>query len=123
MVPPVAVHEYVSCAAAVAAVRPALPEVTCVGDEIAQFGTGVMVLEELPVACVPAPFVTTTLRPTLPDVPAVKVMRFVPAPAVTEPPVTVQMYVAPVCAGTLAVYPAVPAVTMLGAVTTAFGCA
>jgi hypothetical protein len=49
-----------------------------------------MVLLAVPAgAAVPAAFVTTTLKPTVPEAAGVKVMLGVPAPAVTVPLVRV----------------------------------
>lgn len=78
-------------------------------------------IETLELALQP-PFATVTLTATLPEAPAVKVMAFVPAPLVIEPLVTLQLYVAPLCAVTLALAD-VEAQTDDGAVVVADGAA
>jgi hypothetical protein len=61
MLPPVAVHEYVNAADGAVAVSPVAPDVAAGGAAMAQFGTGVIELFAVPVACTPAKLVTTTL--------------------------------------------------------------
>src|SRR5437763_10436882 len=84
-------------------------------------GTALIGIETLELALQP-PFATVTLTATLPEAPAVKVMAFVPAPLVIEPLVTLQLYVAPLCAVTLALADAA-AQTDGGAVIVADGAA
>jgi hypothetical protein len=61
-------------------------------------------------------FVSTTCRVSVPAAPAVKVIRFVPFPAVIVPLPIVHAYVLPVCAATDAVKPAAPGSALCGAV-------
>src|ERR1051326_4453767 len=61
------------------------------------------------------PFETVTFSVTLPEVPAVNEMAFVPAPLLMLPLVMLQLYVAPDCAATLALATA-EAQTAAGAV-------
>src|SRR5947208_551336 len=66
------------------------------------------------------PFETVTFSVTLPEAPAVKEIAFVPAPPLIVPLVMLQLYVAPPCAGTLALA-AADAQTDAGAVIAADG--
>jgi hypothetical protein len=75
----------------------------------------------LPVVVAAAWFVTVQATVSDAPVPAVKVIAFVPWPAVSVPPVTVQEKVSPGWAGTLAESPVVPEVTDDGAVIEATG--
>lgn len=63
----------------------------------------------------PAALVTTHVRTTEPELPAVNVSWLVVVPAVGVPPMIDQRYVQPACTCTEAVRPIVPAVTKAGA--------
>ena len=105
-------------------VRPLAPAVTLAGSVKALTGTGLMAQVAAPGALArPAPLVTVQPRLTLAEVPAVKVMALLPAPAVMTPPEIVQTKVLPAWAGTVAARPVALAVTLAGAVMVALGAA
>ncbi len=90
------------------------PGQTVDGPVIVTAGGGliVMLFDALPLQ---PPVVTVTFSVTLPELPAVKVIAFVPCPPLIEPFVIVQLYVAPAIAPTLAL-PFAPAHMLVGEV-------
>src|SRR5258708_2514815 len=72
------------------------------GAEIVAIGAGLMATVALPLPLQLLVFVTVTESVTLPELPAVKVIAFVPWPAVMPPLAIVQVYVAPVTVAVLA---------------------
>ena len=85
IVPPVMVHVYEAPATMdVEAVLPVELAQTFAGALMTAAGGAVIVTELLPVLTQPL-LVTVTVRPTVPDAPAVNVMAFVVAPAVIVP--------------------------------------
>src|SRR3954462_5532671 len=97
---------------------PTLPTRPCSGAKICAAGTGSTVACADPTA-EPLRLVTFTCTPSVPTLPAVKVMAGVPWPPVMVPLVTVQRYPIPLAlpwSWVEAWYPALPAVAWANAV-------
>ncbi|MBI1751413.1 MAG: hypothetical protein HY014_17565 [Acidobacteria bacterium] len=75
----------------------------------------------VPVAAKPSEFVTLQDNVRFPTDPALYVIAFVPEPPVMLPRVTAQAYVDPGWLGTEAMYPLIPVVAALGAVSAVMG--
>ena len=102
IVPLVIVHVYVApvCDATLAFAE--VDAHTEAGALIVAVGEGLIGTATLPLFVQPAVDVIVMASATLPDEAAVKVIAFVPAPALIVPLVIVQVYVTPLCDGTLA---------------------
>ena len=83
----------------------------------------VLLAAGLVVTAAPAPFVTVAVKLRVPAGPVVKVIEFEADPTAIKPPEMDHWYEAPVCAGTLAMYPDVFAVTALRTVIVVTGAA